>query len=71
MNDQTTTETIETPIEQPIDAWNNKFRALMHEAQTEQLFAPDVLFILQRAATEIQNQINSLLFTHEHIAGKE
>jgi len=65
-----TTET-QAPVQQPIDDWNDKFRALMHEAQTQQLFAPDVLFILQRAATEIQNQINSLLFTHEHIAGKE
>ena len=61
----------QTPVEQPIDAWNNKFQALMHEAQTAQLFAPDVLFILNRTANEIQNQINSLLFTHEHIAGKE
>ena len=61
----------QAPVEQPIDAWNNEFRALMQKAQTEQLFAPDVLFILQRTANEIQNQINSLLFTHEHIAGKE
>ena len=71
MNDQTTNQTTETPVEQPIDAWNNKFRALMQEAQAQELFAPDVLFILQRTANEIQNQINSLLFTHEHIAGKE
>ena len=66
MNDQD-----QAPVEQPIDVWNNKFRALMHEAQTEQLFAPDVLFILQRTVNEVQNQINSLLFTHEHITGKE
>lgn len=65
-----TTET-QAPVEQPIDAWNHKFQALMHEAQTQQLFAPDVLFILQRTANEIQNQINSLLFTHEHINEKE
>jgi len=55
------TET-QAPAQQPIDDWNDKFRALMQEAQTKQLFAPDVLFILQRAGTEIQNQINSLLF---------
>lgn len=65
-----TTET-QTPVEQPIDAWNNKFQMLMREAQTAQLFAPDVLFILQRTANEVQNQINSLLFTHEHINEKE
>jgi hypothetical protein len=65
-----TTETQAT-AQQPIDDWNDKFRALMQEAQTKQLFAPDVLFILQRAGTEIQNQINSLLFTHEHINEKE
>ena len=66
MNDQT-----EAPVPQPVDEWNDKFRALMNEAQTQQLFAPDVLFILQRTVNEIQNQINSLLFTHEHLAGKE
>lgn len=56
----------QTPVEQPIDTWNNKFQLLMREAQTEQLFAPDVLFVLQRATIEIQHNINSLLFTHEH-----
>lgn len=70
MTDQNQTQD-QPQVEQPIDAWNNEFRALMQKAQTEQLFAPDVLFILQRTANEIQNQINSLLFTHEHIAGKE
>lgn len=70
MTDQITTQD-QAPVEQPIDAWNHKFQLLMREAQTEQLFAPDVLFILQRTANEVQNQINSLLFTHEHIAGKE
>lgn len=68
MNDQTQDQ---AAVEQPIDAWNNKFQMLMREAQTEQLFPPDVLYILQRTVNEIQNQLNSLLFTHEHIAGKE
>ena len=61
MNDQ-----VQPPIEQPLDSWNNKFSALMQEARTQELFAPDVLFILQRAIVEIQHNINALLFTHEH-----
>jgi hypothetical protein len=61
MNDQ-----VQPPIEQPLDSWNNKFSALMQEARTQELFAPDVLFILQRATVEIQHNINALLFTHEH-----
>jgi hypothetical protein len=61
MNDQ-----VQPPVEQPIDSWNAKFSALMQEARTEELFAPDVLFILQRAANEIQHQCNTILFTHEH-----
>jgi len=71
MNDQTTTEAIETPVPQPIDDWNDKFRALMNEAQAQALFAPDVLLILQRATIEIQAHINSLLFTHEHKTNQE
>lgn len=65
------TNETQAPAQQPIDDWNDKFRALMQEAQTQQLFAPDVLFILQRTVNEVQNQINSLLFTHEHINEKE
>jgi hypothetical protein len=61
MNDQ-----VQPPVEQPLDSWNNKFSALMQEARTQELFAPDVLFILQRATVEIQHNINALLFTHEH-----
>jgi hypothetical protein len=61
MNDQ-----VQQPVEQPIDLWNTKFAALLQEARTEELFAPDVLFILQRAANEIQHQCNHILFTHEH-----
>jgi hypothetical protein len=61
MNDQ-----VQQPVEQPLDSWNNKFSALMQEARAQELFAPDVLFILQRATVEIQHNINALLFTHEH-----
>lgn len=61
MNDQ-----VEKPVEQPIDKWNAEFQALMQEARIRELFAPDVLFILQRAVNEIQHQCNSILFTHEH-----
>lgn len=66
MNDQ-----IEKPVEQPIDAWNNEFRALLGEAQKRELFAPDVLFILQHAANEIEHQLNSILFNHEHKVNQE
>jgi hypothetical protein len=66
MNDQ-----VQQPVEQPIDVWNNKFAALMQEARTEGLFAPDVLFIMQRATVEIQHNINALLFTHEHKVNEE
>ncbi len=68
MNDQIQDQ---APAQQPIDVWNDKFRALMQEAQTDQLFAPDVLFILHRAVVEIQHNINSLLFTHEHKVNQE
>lgn len=61
----------ETKPEQPIDTWNNEFMALMHEARKRELFAPDVLFILQRAAMELQHQCNSILFTHEHKSAQE
>ena len=61
----------QTQVQEPIDVWNDKFRALMQEAQTEQLFAPNVLLILQRAATEIQNQINFFIFNHSHPSEKE
>jgi hypothetical protein len=72
MNDQTQNPTQDqTQVERPIDEWNNKFRTLMEEAQTLQLFAPDVLFILQRTSNEVQNQINSLLFTHQHLSTEE
>ena len=71
MNDQTTTETIESPVPQPIDEWNDQFRALMNDAQVKGLFAPDVLLILQRATVEIQHMINALLFTHEHKVNEE
>jgi hypothetical protein len=66
MNDQT-----QTPVEQPIDTWNKEFQALMNEARKRELFAPDVLFILTRAANEIQHQCNSILFTHEHKVNQE
>lgn len=52
----------------PIDVWHTEFQELMQKARTQQLFAPDVLFILNRAANEIQHQFNSILFTHEHKA---
>jgi hypothetical protein len=64
MNDQ-------APVPQPIDEWNQKFRNLMTEAQTQQLFAPQVLFILQTTVNEIQHQINNFLITHEHTTEKE
>jgi hypothetical protein len=66
MNDQ-----VQPPVEQPLDSWNAKFAALMQEARTQELFAPDVLFILQRATVEIQHNINALLFTHEHKVNEE
>jgi hypothetical protein len=66
MNDQ-----VQQPVEQPIDSWNVKFAALIQEARTQELFAPDVLFILQRASVEIQHNINTLLFTHEHKVNEE
>jgi hypothetical protein len=56
----------QTPEVTAIDLWNAEFQALMKEAQTRNLFAPDVLFVLARAVTEIQHQMNSILFTHEH-----
>ena len=64
------------PIQEPkevtgIDLWNAEFQVLMQEARKRELFAPDVLFILQRAATEIQHQCNSILFTHEHKLNQE
>ncbi len=66
----------EQPTDQPkelsgIDLWNVEFQALMHEARKRELFAPDVLFVLQRAANEIQHQCNSILFTHEHKVTQE
>jgi hypothetical protein len=64
MNDQ-------TPVEKPIDLWNEKFRLLIQEAQQMQLSAPDVLFVLQRTCNEIQNQINSFVFNHSHPNEKE
>ena len=67
MNDQVKAEV----VEQPIDAWNKEFQAFIQEARKRELFAPDVLFILQRAATEIQHQCNSILFTHEHKVNQE
>lgn len=54
-----------------IDLWNVEFQALMNEARKRELFAPDVLFILTRAANEIQHQCNSILFTHEHKVNQE
>jgi hypothetical protein len=54
-----------------IELWNIEFQVLMQEARTRELFAPDILFILQRAATEIQHQCNSVLFTHEHKTTQE
>lgn len=62
MNDQVKPEV----VEQPIDVWHKEFKALMNEAQKRNLFAPDVLFVLTRACNEIQHQMNSILFTHEH-----
>ena len=65
------------PIQEPtqeltgIDLWNVEFQALMQEARKRELFAPDVLFILARAANEIQHQMNSILFTHEHKVNQE
>ena len=61
----------EQPIQEPkeltgIDLWNVEFQALMQEARKRELFAPDVLFFLARACNEIQHQMNSILFTHEH-----
>jgi len=54
-----------------IDLWNVEFQALMQEARKRELFAPDVLFILARAVNEIQHQMNSILFTHEHKVNQE
>jgi hypothetical protein len=54
-----------------IDLWNVEFQALMQEARKRELFAPDVLFILARACNEIQHQMNSILFTHEHKVNQE
>jgi hypothetical protein len=61
------------PIQEPtgIDLWNVEFQALMQEARKRELFAPDVLFILARAVNEIQHQMNSILFTHEHKVNQE
>lgn len=70
MTDQNQTQD-QPQVEQPIDAWHKSFIALMQDAQSKQLFAPDVLLILQRASIDIQQQVNSLLFTHDHISGKE
>jgi hypothetical protein len=70
MNDQVQ-QPVEQAVEQPIDSWNAQFAALMQEARTKELFAPDVLFILQRATVEIQHNINTLLFTHEHKVNEE
>ncbi len=55
------TEVNNQETKQPIDIWNDQFQALMQNARNEQLFAPDVLFILQRASNEIQHQFNSIL----------
>jgi len=53
------------------EIWNMQFQALMQDAQTKALFAPDVLFVLSRAVNEIQHQMNSILFTHEHKVNQE
>ena len=74
MNDQAqqpVEQEVEQAVEQPIDSWNAKFAALIQEARAQELFAPDVLFILQRASVEIQHNINTLLFTHEHKVNQE
>jgi hypothetical protein len=60
------TEVNNQETKQPIDVWHEQFQALMQEARNQQLFAPDILFVLQRASNEIQHQFNSILFTHEH-----
>lgn len=75
MNAEVNNEGYETP-EQPkeltgIDLWNVEFQALIQEARKRELFAPDVLFVLQRAAIELQHQCNSILFTHEHKSAQE
>jgi hypothetical protein len=75
MNAEVNNEGYETP-EQPkelsgIDLWNVEFQALMQEARKRELFAPDVLFVLLRAANEIQHQCNHILFTHEHKSAQE
>jgi|688.fasta_scaffold2374344_2 hypothetical protein len=54
------------PEQTGIDLWKVEFQALMNEARKRELFAPDILVILQRTAVEIQHQINCILFTHEH-----
>ena len=54
-----------------IDEWNTEFQGLMQKAQNHKLFAPDVLFVLTRTANEIQHQMNSILFTHEHKVNQE
>ena len=48
------------------DAWCNKFDELMEEARNKKLYAPDVLFVLQRYCYQIQHRLNHVLFTHEH-----
>jgi len=55
----------------PIEIWEKNFRNILMDAHAEQLFAPDVLLILQRACVDIQHQINRTLYTHEHIEGDE
>lgn len=71
MNQEVNNQEVQAQELTGIDLWNAEFRSLMEEAQKRQLFAPDVLFILVRAANEIQHQMNSILFTHEHKVNQE
>jgi hypothetical protein len=50
----------------PFELWVEEFQATMQKAREEQIYAPDVLFIVNREAQELQHMMNCILFTHEH-----
>lgn len=55
----------------PLQLWVEDFQGVMQKAREQQLYAPDVLFILHKEAMELQHMMNCILFTHEHKVNQE
>lgn len=55
----------------PFQLWVEEFQGLIQKAREQQLYAPDVLFMLNKEAHELQHMMNCILFTHEHKVNQE